>query len=666
MKQYLVELVEVKDFESRVEFLRGLVDLVRPEKGNDTALAEERIREFSSFLDDEAIGHAFSQLICSIIEEADFTDFFIESGIPSESRFFAEIMTRIRHKLLPPLRQEDSLHYAFHKVFYKSSDHIWIGAVSNEVWKELFSKIHIGFDPLHDKLFHQITNALKVLSTRIAFYGTDAEVTRRVGKDTALQSGFLEQNKELVQFIELLQQGKYDQEGLRHAIVMLNQCSESLEQIKKKSTQNGTSLHQSFLLRLLAELIQRVKILADFMDNATELDKDTFVVFFKQAVVFEKTDNDVIGFISNSVSVLSYQIAEHKGRTGEHYITTTWRDYLEFFWASCKGGFIVSFMVVLKILISQADLPPFWEELGHSLNYAIGFVIIQLIGGALATKQPAMTASAIASTMDTKKEGGTSFFQLAVIVAKVCRSQTISFAGNLLLVFPFALLWSVLFAKTTGRPLVNNGQAMEMLHEMQPFMSLSFVFAAITGFFLFVSSVVAGYVDNKVLYSSIGIRLHNKLSSVAGDENSRRSRIISYLEKNAGTLIGNVFLGFLLGTVGLIGHIFAFPYAIRHITFSTGNLAIALYQMNFSLKLSYVFFCIAGIIGIGTFNFLASFSFAFYVGVKSRNIDIKQYFRFSVTLFRYWRKRPLHFVMPPTKEPEESILEPKLHVYSVK
>jgi site-specific recombinase len=656
IKQYLERIPQEGDFDSKVRFLRGLVDLIRPRRIRHTEETAKRIAELSALLDDPIHAAAFSKLIDEIIEQADFTDFFIESGIPSKSGFFAEIMSRFRHKLLPSLHDPESLDEVFARVFYKKSDYKWITALSDETWKELFAKIHIGFDPINNRLFHQIINALTVCSYRIAFYGTDTQITHRIGKDTELQTCFLEQNKELLQFMDLLKKGTYDHQCLRHAIVMLNQCAESLEIIRRKSMNSGTSLNQNFLLRMLQQLVRRALVLSDFMNDSTELGPDKFILFFKQSVVHENTKNDILRFISSTLSILSYQIAEHKGRIGEHYITTTRSEYFKFFMSSCGGGFIVSFLVILKILLHHAHLAPFWEALSYSLNYAIGFVLIQVTGSALATKQPAMTASAIASSMDTRKEGGVSLFQLAVMVAKVCRSQTISFAGNLLLVFPFTLLWVYLYERLSGLQLVDQTQAAQMLRDIHPYKSLSFFYAALTGLFLFVSSVISGYVDNQMLYGRIAERLRKRVNVERPGKARRINRLINYLDAHSGSLSGNVVLGFLLGTAGLVGHIFGLPYDIRHITFSTGNMAIGLHALNFSIGLRLLGWCLLGIFGIGLVNFLVSFLLALYVAIKSRNINIRQYSKLSSILFRYWLKRPLHFIYPPSKEPEEELL----------
>jgi site-specific recombinase len=653
MKQHLLKLFQIADFEGKVRFMKELVDLIRPQKPGDIPFAEMRLLELHNLLENAALQKAFSELVVSLLEEMDFADFFIDGGIPAENGFFAELARRFKHKLLAPIFPEKSLNDVLNRMFYKKSDYHWVNGIGDETWMQLFSRIQLGFDPVNDRLFHQIINAITVLSYRVAFYGTDERITKRNVWNGELQCCFLEQNKELIRFTGLLQQGIYEPEGLRRALGVLKTCEERLRIIRKDSLYLGTSLHQSFLLRTLKALIRRLSILADFMNDDRKIGKEELVVFFKQSVRYENTRTNITSFLSGTLSILAYQVAEHKGRIGEHYITTTTREYFRFFRASCGGGFIVSILVMLKILLHHTPMSPFMEALSISLNYAIGFVLIQTTGSVLATKQPAMTASAIAGSMDTRKEGVVSYFQLAVMVAKVCRSQTVSILGNLLLVFPFVILWTFLFGIITGHPLVDPTEAHKLLLDIHPFKSLSFFDAALTGFFIFLSGVFAGFVDNKMLYARVGDRMRRRLTFGHHFKAEELHAAIDYMEAHAGSLAANLLLGFLFGMALLVGHLLSLPIDIRHITFSAGNMAIALFTLNFSVPREELLWCVAGVLGIGTLNFVSSFAFAFFVAIKSRNINLKQYSRFSIVLFRYLGKRPWHFIIPPKKEPRE-------------
>ena len=89
------------------------------------------------------------------------------------------------------------------------------------------------------------------------------------------------------------------------------------------------------------------------------------------------------------------------------------------------------------------------------------------------------------------------------------------------------------------------------------------------------------------------------------------------------------------------------PFDIRHITISAGNTAIGYYGLDHQVPLSLSVTIFLGVLAIGFLNFLVSFSLAFYVAVRSRGIQLKDYPEFLGMLFRYFRKYPADFFLPP-------------------
>ena len=130
-------------------------------------------------------------------------------------------------------------------------------------------------------------------------------------------------------------------------------------------------------------------------------------------------------------------------------------------------------------------------------------------------------------------------------------------------------------------------------------------------------------------------------------------KLLNWIQNGAGTFAGSVSLGFFLGMAGPIGKIFAIPFDIRHITISAGNAAIGFYGLDHKVAPLYMATVILGVLLIGFFNFLVSFSLAFFVAVKSRGIHLRDYPEFLGILFRYLFKYPLDFIRPPRKVSRE-------------
>ena len=68
----------------------------------------------------------------------------------------------------------------------------------------------------------------------------------------------------------------------------------------------------------------------------------------------ENRKNSLGTFLSQSLGYVAYQIAEHKGSKGSHYITTTKKEYRKMLWSAMKGGGITAFIALFKNSADQS------------------------------------------------------------------------------------------------------------------------------------------------------------------------------------------------------------------------------------------------------------------------------------------------------------------------
>jgi site-specific recombinase len=205
-----------------------------------------------------------------------------------------------------------------------------------------------------------------------------------------------------------------------------------------------------------------------------------------------------------------------------------------------------------------------------------------------------------------------------------------------------------LYFTITGTRIAEGEAAHKLLTDQQPFHSLAWMYACFTGFFLFLSGLIAGYVENYVVYGKMTDRIRNLNSFKHSFGEKWQYRILHYVENNLGALVGNIALGFFLGMAGFIGKTFGIPFDIRHITVSAGNTAIGLFGLNNAVSFKESMYTLFGVFGIGALNFAVSFGLAFFVAVKSRGIHLRQYNELLGILFRYFRKFPSDFIRPHT------------------
>ena len=630
-----------------------LVNKIRPDNPKDIEQAEWRFKaQLYQLSQDRTALFGLRKALLSQFLKTNIVIALTENGIVSSRGLVQELMGKIKHKFLPELQAPDNFLYVINKIFYKKNDFHWVEGMDPDLWKQFFEGLGIQISLTEPGLIKQLQQALQLLSYRITTLGLEKEIMHRYENPGDAVFPFLEQNR-LVN--EYLFQSKSGQEIANQTILFttitetLHNCNQSIHWIREQRMIYGTSLAQTYILTRLQQQIDRLFIILDVLDSDNHFNTERFVDYFKMVVHNENCKNSIKEFLSENTSYLAYQIAEHGGRTGEKFITTTRKEFWRMFRSAMGGGVIISFIGICKNLLAKMSMAPFWQGFLYSTNYSLGFILIQDTGSTLATKQPAYTANHVAGSFDVNKENAEPDFRnLAITIAKVCRTQLASFAGNLIIVFPLTYLLAWLYFQSTGTLIASGEVANKLLTDQQPFHSLALLYACFTGFFLFLSGLVAGYVENYVVYGKIAERLRSLDSFKRNFSEKRRYKIIHYLENNLGSLIGNISLGFFLGMAGFFGKIFGIPFDIRHITISAANTAIGFLGLNHQVSANEIWYTLVGVAAIGFLNFAVSFGLAFAVALKSRGIHLKDYAGFAGILWRYIKKYPRDFVKAPS------------------
>ena len=643
-----------------LEFLVELIKKIRPDNARNIAEAELKFKAvLYQIVQERTSLFGLRKALLSQFLKTNIVTALTESGIVSSRGFVQELQGKIKHKLLPALQNPDDFLFVINKIFYKKSDYIWVEGIDPALWKQFFEMLGIQINLTEPALIKQLQQSLQVMSYRITTLGLEKEMTHRYENFEDAIYPFLEQNRLVNEYLRLGESGG-GIESLRLLLTniseALHNCNQSIQWIREQRKVYGTSLAQTYILTRLQQQINRLFIILDVLDSDNTFNTERFATYFKTVVHNENRKNSVKEFLSENTGYLAYQIAEHGGRTGERYITTTRKEFWKMFWSACGGGVIISFIGVIKNLLGKVKLAPFWQGFLYSTNYSLGFILIQDTGSTLATKQPAYTANNVASSFDVQKIGETPDLRnLAITIARVSRTQLASFAGNLIVVFPLTYVLAFLFFEITGTKIAAGDAAHKLLIDQQPFHSMALLYACFTGFFLFASGLIAGYVENYVVYGKIGDRLRSLSSFKFTFSEKRRYKIIRYIENNLGALIGNIALGFFLGMAGFFGKIFGLPFDIRHITISVANTAIGFFGMGHVISTKELWYTIAGVFSIGFLNFAVSFGLAFFVAVKSRGIHLKDYSEFIGIMWRYIKKFPRDFIKAPSIRTAEQL-----------
>jgi site-specific recombinase len=275
-----------------------------------------------------------------------------------------------------------------------------------------------------------------------------------------------------------------------------------------------------------------------------------------------------------------------------------------------------------------------------SLNYAGSFVAMQLLGFTLATKQPSMTAAALAHAL---RERGADLDELVSQIARICRSQLAAAIGNVGGVIPAAIGFHLLYLRLAGHPFLDEKAAEYTLHSLHPSQTGTIYFAFLTGIFLWLSSLGAGWLENWSAYRRLPEAIAQK----------RPRAIMGWLGRKLAHHVagfgGNVTLGILLGMMPVIGKFLGVPFEVRHVTLSTGGLTLAVCSLGASAFEHPGFW--AAVLGIGiilTLNFGVSFALALGVAVRARGVEHAGLRLLRAVLARFFRS-PAEFFFPPSQ-----------------
>jgi site-specific recombinase len=638
--------------EEATVLLKNIIAYIRPTRRKDVSGGNNKFQDFIAILNSDTIlKQSFANLVATIIIEHNVSDMLTDSGLVTGATFAQQAKRIINEKFIPAYQEPTEITTAIQKVFFKKWDWQWIAAIPNESLIPIINQINDAIKHQINDLNVELCNAAKVTSYRIASLGLEKEILIRANKKEELITPFTQQNVELINFFSSAASDK--ETALNELRITLIKCTKSLGELEKNSIETGTSINQTFLLRRLSQNINRLKFIISFLNKNKAINANSIVHFIKDGIYDLKTKNNLKNFASSNLNLLAFRIVDHTKDTGENYITSTRSEYWKMFAAACGGGFIVSIMVMLKFKIGTLHLPLFWEGFMYSANYALGFIIIQFLRFTIATKQPAMTASTLANSL--KGTSRKDFVQMAITVSRVSRTQFVSILGNVLMVIPFTLIWLFLYEKVFNSSFLSVDAAHKQLIANHPKYSASILYAAIAGLFLFLSGIVSGYVENRIVYARIGDRLPNQPILKKIIPKKWLPKLVLFLQKRSGAIFGNATLGILLGMASFFGKIFGLPIDIRHITFAAGNIAMGIFGGGTD-NINLIIGCISCIIIIGLLNLFVSFSLAFYVAMKARNLHLSDYPELSKMVFKHFISTPREFFFP-TKRGKSAFAE---------
>ena len=235
-------------------------------------------------------------------------------------------------------------------------------------------------------------------------------------------------------------------------------CVEQLRQFNERMEKEGTSAGLVFRLRLLRSFLWRIdQVLALRQPNT---DARKFAVSLIQGFASQRR---IRTLASTTFRRLARSLVEKTGRVGVHYIAqnaTRWRAMGA---GAIMAGIITCFTAVVKYSITAKIHPPFLVALGHSLNYAVSFLLMQAGGFLLASKMPQPPAATLVDAMEDPAKD-----HMASLHA-ISQTQTIVTIGNLIGAIPVSMAIDRIWHAMTGHPFCRQKRPpMEFIWSFRP------------------------------------------------------------------------------------------------------------------------------------------------------------------------------------------------------
>lgn len=612
---------------------------------------------------DETRKKEFTRYLFELFENKRFVKIITDVGIYSTDSFVGEFKNKFYNQFLPELSSHDSVRFILNQVFFNKNDHHWVKKIPYGEVKTLFNLvsptlINERFDK--QSQIAQLILGLDILTLRICGKALEKEIIKIVPDLDDINSPFLALHNELEDLNQIIEKDKKlldpDDLDYKQAQVILGQCKAYIEKAFKNSKKYGISLGVNKDLTRLRQQLTRIEEILPILTTKTHDYENNMIELFLKLIFYNSQRKNLRQFLSDSGQLFAYEITSHTARTGFKYISSDQKEYWKMLRDALGGGFIVGIMCITKLLLSQVEASDFGYAFLYSANYALGFVILYLLGFTLATKQPAMTASTLVTYLEYGLKNDLKdhyrYKKFAKFFAQLIRTQFIAFFGNVIMAFPIALAgaWALSYFLNYN---IAEPKAEHLFFDLNPVASLAILHAGIAGVYLYISGLIAGGVSNRNKFYNIEKRIEDLpfLKRTFGKE--KASQLGSWFIHYWPGMMSNMWFGIFMGTTASIGIFLGLNLNIRHITFGAGNLGLAIFGNHMHATTYQIFVSLLGIFLIGFMNFSVSFGLSLATAFKAKNIPFREVNPVLYSIYKYFTLHPTEFIFPTYDEQEE-------------
>lgn len=578
-----------------------------------------------------AAARRFEGTVHSVLARTRAVKLLGEIGLPNDRGLLAETTDRLARRLLPEPPAMIELWALANRILRTKEDIAWLSPAADPLLYRLGVAGKTAWDPIRAS----VLDAISLIATRIAALGMAEAFRTRTDAGAVRESPLY-----LLTRAQPLQMPALIEASRRH-----------LDQVRLALEDRGVSINVVYSIDSIERGLERIEALLPFVDANDALEPTVeirnVITALGRGLVANRS---FMQLMSDNMRLLARKVIERAGRTGEHYVTSGRRDWWKMLASAMGGGVLTCGTAIMKFLVKWGHFAPFIDGLLSSTVYAGSFIVMQLLGFTLATKQPSMTAAALAGTIRDRAGPG-QLDELVRLIAQIARSQFAAAVGNVVAVIATSLLVDLLIRTATGHSFLDDANARSVVSSFHPLHSGTIPFAAFTGVLLWVSSLFAGWFENWVVYRRLPEAIeHHRFGKRVGK--ARMAKWARFLENQASGFGGSIALGFLLGMVPVFAKFFGLPLDVRHVTLSSGSLTFAMSTLGVD-AVGWSTFAAAsiGIAIIGLLNFGVSFALALIVALRARDVNRGERLMLPAAVLRRFVRHPLQFFFPPRDPP---------------
>ncbi len=582
----------------------------------------------------------------ALSETVDITPLLADFGFAPRTGLFSELAERLRCKLLPSSPETFDASELFTLALPYAFDAQWLAALP----EALLDRLVAAFTPegaSGTRWQKTLLDAITYCAGQILSTGFAPELRLRMSDAAREAQPFHALIRDVeslrIEVLHGLRTTDRLEETAQRLRTRLESCRSAAASVYLHFEDNGISVGLVFRLRQLRTRILRVRELLDCVLSPTPNLSTARMLAHLVQVGQER--RSIRALLSTNTSLLAAKVAERSAETGEHYITRTRSEYFAMVGNAAGGGAVMAFTTLIKFALYALALSAYWGGFLAGVNYAISFVLIQMLHFTVATKQPAMTAPAMAAKLK-EMDNVAGVEEFVDKVTYLVRSQVAAVLGNVLVVFPAALGLAWLWAWGTGTPVLDEAHALETLASLH-LLGPSLLFAAFTGVLLFTSSIIAGWTENWFVLHRLdsALRYNPRITAFLGA--TRAKRWARFLRDNLSGLAANISLGFMLGLVPAFAAFFGLGLEVRHVALSAGQLGAAAAGLGLEVvHLSAFWWAVATIPLLGALNVSVSFYLAFLVALRAQNVTGVERARIYAATLARLRSAPREFFLP--------------------